>query len=586
VVGWTFSMVTTKEIGNRVLDAHRELLDAWVWLVAVLAENLWVAFGAVGLLLLHFPDGRLPGPRWRWVPPVLAMSVVVQQAGGALEQEPFRAPLTDVPRPFGPPPVWLSILYEVTFVVSLVLVLASAISVVLRFRRSGPVQRQQIKWLALAGLGVPLYPPLCLLEIVIFGRPLWFSAAVGFAGLIGLPLATGIAVLRHDLYDVDKAWAVAVTWGLVTIGVLAVYAATSSAAGLLLGRDSPEAAAIVTALCAVALSPLRARLQRAVDGRLYPLRAGAFAAIDTLHRDAGSGRARPEELQTVLRTALRDPQLRVGLRVPGQDGCVDAGGEVVDGGSGTAVTLSGARIGVLVPGPQSIASPELLRQIADRATTLVEVVRLRLELAQALREVESSRARLLQTGYAERRQLERDLHDGAQQRLVSLGMAIRLAQRHLGDGTVDVEGLLDQSVAELGTAVAELRQIARGLRPSSLDDGLPAALAGLVRTVPVVVDMEVCADQLPDDVATTVYYVVSEAVANAVKHAEASCIRLRVTRADGHVTVNVSDDGQGGAALHPRSGMADRVAALGGRLQVVSPRGAGTVVEAALPCAS
>src|SRR5204862_4813206 len=149
-----------------------------------------------------------------------------------------------------------------------------------------------------------------------------------------------------------------------------------------------------------------------------------------------------------------------------------------------------------------------------------------------------------QSGYRERRRLERDLHDGAQQRLVSLGMTLRLAQRHLDDGTVDVDGLLDQGVAELGTAVAELRQIAHGLRPSSLDDGLPAALAALVRTVPVLVEMDICPDRLPDDVATTAYYVVSEAVTNAVKHAEAKCISLGVARSDGQVLVRGSDDGR------------------------------------------
>jgi signal transduction histidine kinase len=165
-------------------------------------------------------------------------------------------------------------------------------------------------------------------------------------------------------------------------------------------------------------------------------------------------------------------------------------------------------------------------------------------------------------------------------------MAIRLAQRHLGDGTVDIDGLLDQSVAELGIAVAELRQIAHGLRPASLDDGLQAALAALVRTIPVTVDMDICADRLPDDLATTAYYVISEAVANAVKHADASRIGLRVTRNNGHVVVQVSDDGRGGAMVSAGSGLADRVAALGGSLQVDSPAGCGTVVLAALPCAS
>jgi len=104
--------------------------------------------------------------------------------------------------------------------------------------------------------------------------------------------------------------------------------------------------------------------------------------------------------------------------------------------------------------------------------------------------------------------------------------------------------------------------------------------------VPVLVEMDICPDRLPDDVATTAYYVVSEAVANAVKHAEANCISLGVARADGHVVVRVSDDGRGGATLQPRSGLADRVAALGGRLKIESPVGAGTLVEAALPCAS
>ncbi len=207
-------------------------------------------------------------------------------------------------------------------------------------------------------------------------------------------------------------------------------------------------------------------------------------------------------------------------------------------------------------------------------------------MALALREVHSSRARLVEIGYEERRRMERDLHDGAQQRLVSLGMQLRLAQRHLDDGTVDLDSLLDQSVAELGTAVAELRQIAHGLRPSSLDDGLPAALSNLVRSLPLTVDMDVDDRPLPDAVATTAYFVAAEAITNAVKHAEATRIVLQVIRRDGQLLVRVTDDGCGGARLGLRSGLADRVAALGGSLHVDSPQGRGTEVEAALPCAS
>ncbi|HET6530397.1 MAG TPA: sensor histidine kinase, partial [Actinoplanes sp.] len=234
-------------------------------------------------------------------------------------------------------------------------------------------------------------------------------------------------------------------------------------------------------------------------------------------------------------------------------------------------------------------SRELLREVATAAALLVEVVRLRIELSGALREVESSRARLLSVSYAERRRLERDLHDGAQQRLVALGMRLRLGQRHLADGTTDVAGLIDESVAELGTAVAELRQIAHGLRPASLDDGLHAALSGMTRSLPLTVRLHLDPDTLPDDLATTAYYVACEALTNAARHAGAGEVAVRVAREEATVRIRVEDDGCGGATVLPGSGLAgltDRVAAAGGGLTVTSPRGRGTVLEAVLPCAS
>lgn len=326
-----------------------------------------------------------------------------------------------------------------------------------------------------------------------------------------------------------------------------------------------------------------------MDRRLYPLRRAALAAIEDLQQRTHAGTAQPEQLQAVLRVALRDPALRVGYRPPGQPGLVDQAGTAVDPGDAhcVPVRIGGQDIGALIRG--DVGSRELLREIAAASALLVEVVRLRIETSRALREVEASRARLLHAGYQERRRLERDLHDGAQQRLVSLGMALRLAQRHLAEGTVDVNGLLDQSVAELGTAVAELRQIANGLRPSSLDDGLGHALTALASVIPVPVTLDVCADPLPDHIATTAYYVASEATTNAVKHAQAAEITLQVARVNGQVTVRVSDDGVGGAQIRPGAGLAglaDRVGAAGGVLHLSSPNGHGTLVEAVLPCAS
>ncbi|HET6298623.1 MAG TPA: histidine kinase, partial [Kribbella sp.] len=233
--------------------------------------------------------------------------------------------------------------------------------------------------------------------------------------------------------------------------------------------------------------------------------------------------------------------------------------------------------------------PAVLKAVAAGAASLVEVTRLRAEVAAALREVEASRTRLVQVGDAERRRLERDLHDGAQQRLVSLGMAMRLAQRHLGDGTVDVNGLLDQGVAELATAIAELRQIAHGLRPTSLDDGLHAALTAITRTLPIPVQLHIGPDRLPDDLATTAYFVAAEAVANAAKYSQATSIAVRVAQSADDVRIRVEDDGCGGAVPRPGSGLsglADRVAALGGSLSMHSPAGSGTTIEAVLPCGS
>jgi signal transduction histidine kinase len=280
--------------------------------------------------------------------------------------------------------------------------------------------------------------------------------------------------------------------------------------------------------------------------------------------------------------------LRVGYLVPGAGTFVDTARESVETKGSVAVGKGGAQIGILVPGIGT-ASQELLREVAAASSGLVDIVRLRLELAGALQEVEASRARLVEASEHERHRLERDLHDGAQQRLVALGLTLRIAQRHLSDGTVDVSGLIDQSVAELGTAVAELREIAHGLRPSRLDDGLYAALAALTRNVAVQVALDVSTDPLPDDVAATAYYIASEAVTNAVKHADAAQIGVQVLRADGSVHVRVADDGRGGAIIRAGSGLeglADRVAAIGGSLGIESSAGRGTVIEAVLPCAS
>ena len=561
---------------------------AWTpWAMSARAGSWVLLYLPTALLLLLFPDGRLPSRGWRWAPVtvVLVTALFLVVAGGTPADPPF-----DVfPPAYAVPPALGAVAVGLVGVF-LVLLVACAAAMIVRYRRSAStVARAQVRWFALGSMILPLTLLLCWLSYLLFDVPDLVMIGIGLSAL-AIPAVTTIALLRHDLYDVDRAFSATVAYSLVTAVLLAVFGGAEAVAGVLLGRESPVAAAVATAVCALALAPLRRRLTDRVDRRLYPLRRSVRAALATLQARIDTGLARPEDLPETLRTALRDPGLRVGYVLPGRAGLVDGQCRPVPGGvAEIPVLVSGTQVGALLPdgGP---APRELLREAAGGSALMVEVIRSRLELTEALREVAESRARLLQAGYRERRRLERDLHDGAQQRLVSLGMAIRLAQRRLESGhDEDVHGLLDQAVAELGTAVAELRAIAQGLRPLDLDSGLGPAIRSLTTALPIPVRLEVLTEAVPDEVATTAYYVASEALANVVKHSDAATVDIRVERAADQVVIRVSDDGRGGAVARPGSGLAglvDRVAAAGGRLSVgPAVPGLGTTVEAVLPCA-
>ena len=210
------------------------------------------------------------------------------------------------------------------------------------------------------------------------------------------------------------------------------------------------------------------------------------------------------------------------------------------------------------------------------------------ELRESHEELRASRARIVQAGDAERRRLERDLHDGAQARLVALALLLRTARRRAEPGHAGLTTLLDEAQVELQTSLSELRELARGIHPAVLTErGLEPALRALTARVPVPVELDVEADRrLPSPVESAAYFVVSEALANVAKYAEASYASVAVRRRNGHVTVEVRDDGIGGAALGAGSGLrglADRVAALDGTLRVHSPAGAGTRLQAEIP---
>jgi signal transduction histidine kinase len=302
-----------------------------------------------------------------------------------------------------------------------------------------------------------------------------------------------------------------------------------------------------------------------------------------------------QSVRDAIAASLGDPSVVVVFKRPERDEWVDATGkrvELPDGREVTAISRDGEVIGALVHRPSLSDDPELLRGVADAAALALANERLEAELRARVAELQESRANIIAFGLAERRRLERDLHDGAQQRLVALSLQVNLARAKLEDDPATAATLLDSAREELRQALDELRELARGIHPAILtDQGLGPAVDALAdrSPVPVEVDGLPTGEVLPSQVEAVAYFVVSEALTNVAKYARASHASVRVRRLNGHAVVEVRDDGVGGA--DPASGtglrgLADRVAALDGQLRIESPTGGGTVVRAYIPCAS
>jgi signal transduction histidine kinase len=305
----------------------------------------------------------------------------------------------------------------------------------------------------------------------------------------------------------------------------------------------------------------------------------------------------PGRLEQVLAQALHDPTLQLAYWLPDRDAFVDAAGRPVElpaAGGDRAVTIlrhDGDPVAALLHDAALGDDPELVQAVAATARLAIENQRLQAEVHAQLEEVRASRARIVAFGDAERRRVERNLHDGAQQRLVNLSLALGIARSQVpttSDGELEVA--LDEAAAELRLALAELRELARGIHPVILSEaGLGPALASLAERSPIPVTVAVAPfDRLPARVEETAYYVASEALANAAKHAHATAVMISARQGDRGLVVEVGDDGVGGADPDGSGlrGLADRVAAVDGRLEVRSPAGEGTCVIAELPCGS
>jgi signal transduction histidine kinase len=327
---------------------------------------------------------------------------------------------------------------------------------------------------------------------------------------------------------------------------------------------------------------------------LVRFRFSQVEAVSSLvgHLGHGGGRG---ALRDDLAQALGDPTLELAYWVPNQAAYVDAEGQPMrvdpprEGKLATTIESEGRRIAAIVHDADLAEERELVQAVGAAAALTLENERLDAELRAHVDELRASRARIVTAGYAQRRRLERDLHDGAQQRLMALGINLRLARDRLASDAHEAAALLDASLEELNEATRELRELARGIHPAVLTDrGLEAALNGLAGRSPVPVELVATPDErLPSPVESAVYFVVAEALTNVARYAQARTVTVTVVRNNGHVDVRISDDGIGGADPAHGSGLrglSDRVAALDGRLELTSADGNGTTVRARIPC--
>lgn len=559
---------------------------------AIWETHGWPAlFAPLVALSFVVPDGRLPSKRWRYVVPFGVASFVVTLAGGITSNETLDPPFQEVP-PAGLLPDTIALSMQFIGLLGMIVTLGlGATSLIIRFRRSVDVERQQLKWIALAGVMLPVTITASSIEGALVEGSGWVTDVTFALTMVAIPTAVGMAVLRYRLYDIERVISATVAYSVITTVLAAVFVAVIVFSGVLIGGGSPVTTAAGTLAVAVAFRPVRAVVQRRVERTFNPTRFRGRQRVDIFLADLRSGRAEPEAVGPAIADAVQDETLRLFFWLPELASHAGADGIPVPELPTEPVGRTVVRRGDLQLGTVLHRDDPALRRELDpilvRAGLAVEIARLRVEVRRQLAEVESSRTRIVTATLDERRRLQRDLHDGAQQQLVSIGLDLRHLQNQLG-GDSPVHSQLDDSVSRLAGAIRELRSLANGMRPSSLDDGLGPALSDLAAKTPVHTLLEVTRERFASEIETAAYFVVSEAMANALKHGSPDNIEVRVARVGDHLVVTISDDGSGGANIsagNGLAGMSDRVAALNGALSIHSPPNGGTRLRVELPCA-
>jgi signal transduction histidine kinase len=402
----------------------------------------------------------------------------------------------------------------------------------------------------------------------------------------------GVALITASLVLIERRWRRATPpWRRAVAPVLWVGAAAAAVGALRLLNDGlgrPLGSVELVFFLVLAAVPLALELGL-LRSRL------ARAAVAALVVELGRTRA-PGKLREALARALHDPSLSVAYWLPEQRRYVDVDGNPLqlptEGASRTAtiVEREGQRVAALVHDASLRDDPELVEAVCAAAGLALENERLQAELRARLDDLQASRARIVEAADEERRRIERNLHDGTQQRLVSISMALGLAESKVASDS-DAGPILEEARAALGSALEELRELSQGIHPGILTErGLGPALQELAYLAPVPVEVTVeLAERLPEAVEAASYYVVAEALTNVVKYASADSVAVSVKGDDDRAVVQVADDGVGSADPARGSGLrglADRVEALGGTLALDSPQGGGTRLRAEIPCES
>ncbi len=579
--------------------------------------NDWLFFlilGPIALVFLLFPVGHPLSPRWRiavWAAGIsgavfVLTDVLSRSTANGTGGDRFVKYGGAVPNPIGilaPNSAGGALIGLTLFVATI----AGVVSLILRLRRARGVERQQVRWLTYTGAAAVLLLPVLPLGVALnsnlLGNVFWYGITSVLA--LGIPVASGIAILKYRLYDLDVVVKKTVVIGALAAFATLVYLAVVVGIGAAIGSKGNGALTLAAAgIVAIAFQPLRTRARRVADRLVYGERATPYEVLSEFSDRMSGGYLTDDVLPRMVQILGEGTGaeraavwLRVGAQVrpaatwPVENVAESTLGPValddldrLPGASRSfPVRHQGELLGALAVSmpPAEPLTPSQERLIGDLAAQAGLVLR----NVRLIEELRASRQRLVSAQDEERRRIERNLHDGAQQQLVALMVQLRLADAMVGKDPEKEHALLTRLQSETNDALENLRDLARGIYPPLLaDKGLAAALEAQARkaAVPVAVEPNGIG-RYPQEIEAAVYFCTLEALNNVAKYAEASSVKISLADEGGELQFRIVDDGRGfdtsvtdyGTGLQ---GMADRLDAVGGTLDVRSEPGQGTTV--------